>query len=58
MPRTMSPTNHRQVEKFKEAARELGAEDDSERFAETVRKIAKSPPSPQSRPPKKPDRGK
>lgn len=46
-----------QVERFREAARELECDDDPERFAERVRKITKAPPTPQSKPvepPKKP----
>jgi hypothetical protein len=33
-----------QMAQFIEAARELGCDDDPERFKETVRKIAKAPP--------------
>lgn len=32
-----------QVEKFKALARELGTDDDPERFKETVRQLAKAP---------------
>lgn len=35
-----------QSERFKQAARELGCDDDPERFKQTVRKLAKSPPAP------------
>lgn len=35
-----------QSEKFKEAARELGAEDDPARFDEVMRRLAKKPPEP------------
>jgi hypothetical protein len=35
-----------QSERFKQAARELGCDDDPERFKETVRKLAKAPPAP------------
>lgn len=38
-----------QLEKFKQAARELECDDDPERFAERMRKIAKAPPAPQSK---------
>jgi hypothetical protein len=31
--------------KFIQAARELGTDDDPERFRETVRKVAKAPPA-------------
>jgi hypothetical protein len=34
-----------QMAQFIEAARELGCDDDPERFKETVRKIAKAPPA-------------
>ena len=34
-----------QRERFEQAARELGCDDDPERFEETVRKIAKAPPA-------------
>ena len=32
-----------QLERFKEAARELGADDDEERFNERLKKLAKKP---------------
>ena len=38
-----------QIEKFKRAARELECDDDPERFAERVRKVAKTPPAPHSK---------
>jgi hypothetical protein len=47
--------NKNQIEKFREAARALECDDDPERFAERVRKIAKAPPAPQGaavKPPK------
>ena len=34
-----------QAERFKQAARELGCDDDPERFKEIVGKIAKAPPA-------------
>lgn len=37
-------TNEEQLRRFQEAARELECDDDPERFAERVRKIAKAPP--------------
>ncbi|GJE70169.1 hypothetical protein [Methylorubrum podarium] len=40
-----------QSERFIKAAQELGTDDDPERFAERVRKLAKAP-APQERPPK------
>jgi hypothetical protein len=33
-----------QIERFKEAARELGTDDDEERFNERLRKLAKQKP--------------
>jgi len=41
-----------QIDKFKEAARELEADDDEARFDERLRRIAKSPP-PKNDEPKK-----
>lgn len=35
-----------QSERFAQAARELGCDDDPERFREVVRKLAKAPPAP------------
>lgn len=40
-----------QSERFIKAAQELGTDDDPERFAERVRKLAKAP-APQEKPPK------
>lgn len=47
-----------QSDRFKQAARELECDDDPERFAERVRKIAKAPPAPKGKavkPPQKED---
>ena len=57
MPKTTQPQDAQsQSERFKRAARELGCDDDPERFKERVRKIAKAPPAKnerlQERPPK------
>jgi hypothetical protein len=41
---TTSPSE--QSERFVEAAREVGTDDDPERFKETIRKLAKAPPAP------------
>ena len=38
-----------QSERFKQAARDLECDDDPERFAERVRKIAKAPPAPKGK---------
>jgi hypothetical protein len=45
----MSPKpqpNSSQSERFKQAARELGCDDDPGRFKETLRKLASAPPYP------------
>jgi hypothetical protein len=47
-----------QVDRFKQAARELGCDESEERFVETVRKIAKAPPQHRPAVPKKAKRGK
>lgn len=47
----MAEKSKSQSEKFKDAARELGADDDPERFDEVMRRLAKTPPEP--RKPKK-----
>jgi len=39
-----------QSDKFKEAARELGAEDDPARFDEVMRRLAKKKPEPRKAP--------
>jgi hypothetical protein len=36
-----SPSSKSQVERFKEAARELGADDDEDRFEERLKKLVK-----------------
>lgn len=43
-----------QSDKFEQAARELECDDDPEHFAEIVRRVAKAPPAPQSKPTKPP----
>lgn len=43
---TISPSKKLQLERFKEAARELGTDDDEERFNEKLGKLAKSKPQP------------
>jgi hypothetical protein len=40
------------IDKFREAARQLGTDDDPERFAERVRNLAKAPPAPADKPKK------
>lgn len=42
-------TTKNQLDRFKDAARELECDDDPERFAERVRKIANAPPAPHSK---------
>lgn len=44
MTKTTSPSKP-QIDKFREAARQLGTDDDPERFKETVRKMAKAKPA-------------
>jgi hypothetical protein len=45
MPRNAKAENASQSAKFKAAARELGTDNDPERFKETVRKVAKAAPA-------------
>lgn len=40
----MSISRNKQLERFKEAAREIGTDDDEERFNERLRKLAKQKP--------------
>lgn len=40
----MSPSNNSQSDKFKKAARELGADEDEKRWEEELRKVAKAKP--------------
>lgn len=47
-PSKKVPDTASQSERFKEAARELGCDDDPERFKETVRKLAKAAPQPRA----------
>lgn len=42
----MSEQAKPQLDKFKELARNLEADEDEARFEETVRKVAKAPPQP------------
>ena len=42
MPRESSKS---QIDKFRDAARQLGTDDDPERFADRVRKLAKAKPT-------------
>lgn len=46
-----------QRERFERAARELECDDDPEHFAETVRRVAKTPPAHHSKP-AQPPKGK
>lgn len=39
-----------QSDKFKEAARKLGVDEDSDRFDEVMRELAKKPPAPREKP--------
>lgn len=47
-----------QLERFKTAARELGADQPEEAFDAALRKIASAPPAPQEKKPAKPDKSK
>lgn len=49
----MSDIPKSQLEKFIEAAREVGADDDEERFAENMKKIAKAGGKPDDEKPEK-----
>lgn len=44
MERYLSTPNKTQLDRFKEAARELGADDDEERFNEKLRKLVNQKP--------------
>jgi hypothetical protein len=50
MPKTSKP----QINKFRETARELQADESEERFDEALRKVAKAPPPKEKPKPKKP----
>jgi hypothetical protein len=49
---TKEPPAKSQLDKFRDAARELETDDDPERFAERVRKLAKAGPAPAEKPKK------
>lgn len=49
-------TGRRQIEKFKEAARQIGTDDSEEAFDDKLRRIAKSPPKDEQPGGKKPAR--
>lgn len=51
-PMSKEPPAQTQLDKFRDAARELQTNDDPDRFAETVRKLAKAPPAPAEKPKK------
>ncbi len=51
-----SGSKQSQRERFEQAARDLGCDDDPEHFAERVRKIAKAPPAPHHKPTKPPEK--
>jgi hypothetical protein len=55
MTKTTSPSKS-QIDKVREAARQLGTDDDPERFAERVRKLSQVPRTP-AKGPKKPLKG-
>ncbi len=47
-----------QVKAFRKAARELGADNNEERFKEALRTVAKAKPSPEKRKQRSADQGK
>lgn len=42
----MSEKEKSQADRFREAARELGCDENEERFVEALKKLAKAPPAP------------
>jgi hypothetical protein len=44
----MAKPNNDQIQKFREAARELGCDQSEERFDDALRKVAKAKPKPES----------
>lgn len=49
----MATSKKRQIDKFREAARELGTDDREEAFDRVLKRIAKSPPAKKADKPKK-----
>lgn len=48
MPDDRQSDKKTQLDKFRDAARQLGTDDDPERFAETVKKLIKAKPQPKA----------
>ncbi len=48
----MAEQAKRQIDKFKELARELETDDDEARFDERLKKLAKTPRAPKANPPR------
>lgn len=55
MTRATNTDQPSQSERFKEAVRELGTDDDPEHFKALVQKLAKAPPAKSAEKPKKTD---
>jgi hypothetical protein len=51
-PTQLSRENKQQVAAFRKAARELGCDENEERFKEALRTVAKAKPQPQLKKPK------
>lgn len=49
MQKTTKPEGPEQLDKFKEAARELGADENEDRFDEAMKRLAKKPPEPRDK---------
>lgn len=47
----LNPKNESQLDKFKEAARELEVDEDEARWEDRLKKVAKHKPAPDHRPP-------
>jgi hypothetical protein len=57
MPKASSKADKRQSQKFKEAARQLGCDEDEAAFEERLRTIAKANPAKQEKSPNRKKRG-
>ena len=53
----MKKTPQEQIDRFKEAARDLGCDEDAAAFDEKIKAIVKKPVSPNKRTAKPPERG-
>jgi len=52
------PDDRKQAAAFRKAAREIGADDNEERFQEALRTVAKAKPSPEKRKRKRAQKGR